>query len=276
MKVGYSTNAWGTVLSHWGATNNVNSAYYYSSGCLEDAAAGIAAAGFDSIEIFDGNLLDFEGKEADFKKLLDKNKVKLVAVYVAANFIYDEILDEELFRIKKAAAFAKKFGASHLVLGGGATRYTGIKESDYKKLAAGLDKVVDLAGTLGMTASYHPHMGSLVQSPEQIDKVMPYTKINFCPDTAHIVAGAGGNAKAPFEVIKKYADRIKYIHLKDITKDGMFCPLGVGVIDFKPIIDLIGKNDGKIYFTIECDGWKDSPAEGAKTTAAFLKKFGFV
>jgi inosose dehydratase len=269
MKVAYMTNAWGAVMAHCAAANNVNSAWYVSTGADSDAIAGIASAGYEQIEIFDGNLLAYEGREADFKKLLAGSKVSLLAVYCAANFIYDEVLPEELYKIQKAAAFAKQFGASQIALGGGATRSDGIKESDYQKLAAALDKVCDIAGGLGMTASYHPHMGSLVQSPEQLDKVMPHTRICLCPDTGHVVLGGGD----PVAIVKKYKDRIKYIHLKDVTPSGMFCPLGTGSIDFPAIVNILGRD---VLYAIECDGWNGNPSEGAKITAGYLKsKLGF-
>ncbi|MFP3041100.1 sugar phosphate isomerase/epimerase [Treponema primitia] len=267
MKVAYMTNAWGAVVAHCGAANNANGAYYLSTGADADAIAGIASAGYEQIEIFDGNLLAYEGREDVFQKLLSGNKVSLLAVYSAANFIYDDILPEELFRIKKAAAFAKKFGATQIALGGGATRFDGIKEGDYKKLAAALDKVCVIAEELGMTASYHPHMGSLVQSPEQLDKVMPHTGIPLCPDTGHVVLGGGD----PVAVVRKYADRIKYIHLKDVTGDGMFCPLGKGGIDFPSILDILRKKPTDVLYAIECDGWNGDPAEGARITREYLK-----
>ena len=267
MKVTYMTNAWGAVMAANSAPNNVNGAYYVSTGADADAIKGIAAAGYESVEIFDGNILAYEGRENEFEKLLTDNGVKLMAVYTAANFIYDEILPEELYRIKKMAEMGKRFGATQMALGGGATRYDGIREDDYAKLAAGLDKVCDLAEELGMEASFHPHMGSLVESPEQIDKVMSKTRINICPDCGHVVLGGG----VPLEITKKYADRIRYFHLKDITKDGMFCPLGEGTIDFAPIIETLKGKD--VLYAVECDGWSGDPAEGAKITYEYLKKF---
>jgi inosose dehydratase len=264
MKAAYMTNAWGAVMAHCGAANNVNSAYYVSTGADAEAVAGIASAGYERIEIFDGNLLAYEGREDRFKKLLDDHRVSLLAVYCAGGFIYDEILPEELFKIRKAAGMAKKFGASQIALGGGATRYDGVREGDYKKLAAALDKVCDMADELGMTASYHPHMGSLVESPEQLDKVMPHTRIWLCPDTGHVVLGGGD----PAAVVKKYADRIKYIHLKDVTSSGMFCPLGKGTIDFPALVSGLGKD---VLYAIECDGWDGDPQEGARITFDYLK-----
>jgi inosose dehydratase len=267
MKVAYMTNGWGAVMAHCAAANTVNGASYVSTGADAGAIAAIASAGYEQIEIFDGNLLAYEGREKEFGELLSVNRVSLLAVYSAANFIYDEILPEELFRIKKAAAFAKNFGATQIALGGGATRYDGIKEGDYKKLASALDKVCDIADELGMTASYHPHMGSLVQSPEQLDKVIPYTRICLCPDTGHVVLGGGD----PVAIVKKYTDRIKYIHLKDITKAGMFCPLGEGGIDFPSIVDILNKSNPDILYAVECDGWNGDPGRGAEITFNYLK-----
>ncbi|MDR1291795.1 MAG: sugar phosphate isomerase/epimerase [Clostridiales Family XIII bacterium] len=268
MDVAYMTNAWGAVVAHCAAANNVNGAYYLSTGGDAEAISEIAEAGFNQIEIFDGNLLAYEDRPGDFKRLLDDNGVGLLAVYSAANFIYDEILQEELYRIKKAAAFAAGLGATQLVLGGGATRYDGIREDDYKKLAAGLDKVCDIAEEAGVTASYHPHMGSLVENLGQLDKVAPYTRIALCPDMGHLVLGGSD----PIAVCQKYLDRIAYVHLKDVTKDGMFCPLGEGVIDFPALMDVLRSADRELIYAIECDGWYGDPRQGAKITYSYLKE----
>ena len=48
-------------------------------------------------------------------------------------------------------------------------------------------------------------MGSLVESPVQLDKVMPHTRIRLCPDLAHVKKGGGD----PLKVVKKYLDVYK-------------------------------------------------------------------
>ena len=269
MKVTYSTNAWGPVLGHWAAPNNVNAAYYRCAGDLKKALTDIAAAGYESVEIFDGDLLEYEGREDTLREMLKESGLSLKGVYVACNFIYDEILPEELDRLKKAALFAKQFGATEIALGGGAVRFDGIRESDYVKLGEALEKVRELADGIGMRASYHPHMGSLVESPEQLEKVLKWTQIALCPDCAHVKAGGGD----PLEIIRKYIDRIYYIHLKDITADGMFCPLGVGTIDFDPIMKELAASSIDVDLAIECDGWDKDAGEGARITADYLKKY---
>ncbi|MBQ3274559.1 MAG: TIM barrel protein [Christensenellaceae bacterium] len=271
MKVTYSTNAWGPVLAHWAAPNCVNAAYYRCDGDLGQALKDVSSAGFESVEIFDGDLLGFEGDSLKLAGMLKENSLKLKGVYIACNFIYDEILPEELDRVKRAASFARSLGATEIALGGGAIRFDGIRESDYVKLGEALNKVCEIAAELGMRASFHPHMGSLVESPEQLAKVLAHTDIKLCPDLAHVKLGGGD----PLEIVKKYIDRIEYIHLKDVTADGMFCPLGVGTLNIKAILDVLTDALQPIDYAIECDGWSGDPAEGAKITAEFLKEYGF-
>ena len=100
---------------------------------------------------------------------------------------------------------------------------------------------------------------------------MPHTRIKLCPDLAHVKKGGGD----PLEIIKKYLDRIEYIHLKDITDDGMFCPLSVGILDMDTIVETLKKAPHEIEIAIECDGWSGDPAEGARITADYLQKHGF-
>ena len=68
------------------------------------------------------------------------------------------------------------------------------------------------------------------------------------------------------EIVKKYLDRIYYIHLKDITEDGMFCPLGVGTIDFDPIMKTLADSKIDVEYAVECDGWSGDAGEGARIT----------
>ncbi len=263
MKVGYMTNAWGAVVGHCGGVTSIKDLYYLSTGDDEQAIKAISEAGFEYIEIFDGNLAAYEADQQKFSGILEKYGVKLFAVYTGADFIYDDVLEEEFFKMEQAAKMAKAFGAKHLCIGGGAVRSKGIQDADYEKLAKGLDKAMDLAADYGLIASYHPHLGTCVQSPDQLDKLMPLTKISLCPDCGHIAAGGGD----PVEVVRKYQDRIKYLHLKDY-KDGGFYPLGMGDINFKEIVSILyGKG---VDYTVEADGYAGSPEDAAKVSYRYL------
>lgn len=269
MKVAYSTNAWGACYAHAMAANNVNYAYYMTGGSELEAIDHIADAGFEQVEIFDGMLLKYEEDGSILEKKLQERSMELIGVYSAGSFIYDEILEEEFYKIERTLKIAKRHGARHLILGGGALRYDGIRKSDYEKLGNALNSLNTLAMKYEMIASYHPHMGSLIESPEQIDKLMELTDIALCPDCGHIKLGGGD----PLEITRKYIDRIRYFHLKGVDETGSFCGLARGLIDFDPILDLLSVHSN-VELCVEDDGTVADPTEEAKETAAYLQERG--
>lgn len=264
MRLAYQTNTWGGVVGHPAGVTSIKDLYYLANGSTEKALRDISAAGYEGFELFDGNLMQYEGREDELRRLMDELSLEMVGVYSGANFIFPEILDDELHRIETAARLASSFGAEHLVVGGGAVRASGIREEDHRLVGEGLEKVAGLAGRHGLRASFHPHLGTCVESPEQIGKAFEYTGIDFCPDTAHLEAGGGDSA----ELIRTYRDRIRYVHLKDY-EEGDFLPLGIGNMDLRRILDALEEIGYDAWITVELDSW-DDPMEGAQLSKKYL------
>lgn len=267
MKLGYQTNTWGGVVGHPAGVTSVKDLYYLANGSSEEALKDIAAAGYKGFEIFDGNLMQYKEREEEFKAMINDNALEFIGVYSGGNFIFPDILEEELLKLETVAAFAAKLGAKHLVVGGGAIRANGILERDYIDLAKALNRVAEIAVKYDLIPSYHPHLGSCVQAPEQLDILMPLTTINLCPDTAHIEAGGGD----PVEVIKKYVDRIKYVHLKDF-ENGEFLPLGEGHQKIDEVLKVLDEANYDGWITVELDSYPD-PKKGAEISRQFLSKY---
>lgn len=265
MKLGYQTNTWGGVVGHPAGVTSVKDLYYLANGSTEQALTDISNVGYKGFEVFDGNLMQYFDRKNDFQALMKAHSLEFIAVYSGANFIFSEILEEELLKIEKVAGFAAEMGASHLVVGGGAIRANGILESDYKALGEALNKVISIAEKYSLIPSYHPHLGTIVEAPDQLDRLMALTDIHLCPDTAHIEAG-GGN---PAEIIKKYADRIKYVHLKDYAA-GEFLPLGQGQQNYQEIMQVLKDNNYQGWITVELDSYAD-PKKGAQISKEYLK-----
>jgi inosose dehydratase len=265
MKLAYHTITWGGVVGHPAGVTSVKDLYYLANGSTEEALHDISEAGYEGFELFDGNLAQYAGRESELRDLTDGLGLQMVGVYSGANFIYLEILEDELSRIETAAQLAARHQAEHLVVGGGAVRAAGIREEDYRRLGEGLESVVALAGEAGLVASYHPHLGTCVESPEQLAKVFQYTGINFCPDTAHLEAGGGDSA----ELINTYGDRIQYVHLKDYA-DGDFLPLGRGGLDFSRIMSALNGIGYDGWIAVELDAYEGSPKEAAQVSKRFL------
>ncbi|WP_239751729.1 myo-inosose-2 dehydratase [Mammaliicoccus sp. H-M34] len=143
-------------------------------------------------------------------------------------------------------------------------------EKEWQLLVDGLEKLGKLAHEKDMEIVYHHHMGTGVQTTHEIDELMKKTSkdnVSLLYDTGHLVL----SGEDPIDIFNRHKDRIKHIHFKDVrqkvkevvdkdckcfldgVKDGMFTVPGDGVIDFKPILDLIYQSDYKGWIVVEAE-----------------------
>ena len=268
-KKAYQANCWGVLGGEPVGVTSIKDLFYRTFGDITRAIAEIGQAGYQAIEVFDGNLVQYEGKIDELRTSLNNSGVSLLAVYSGGNFIFPEILPEELWRIRKAADLAAELGAEHLVVGGGAKRSVAATDEDYARLGAALDQVADLAGERGLLAHYHPHLTTMAETPEQVRKVFSSSKIYFCPDTAHLFAAGGDPAK----LILEHASRIRYVHLKDFRREPFaFLPLGEGQLDMDAILQALVTIKYNGWIAVELDAYED-PKTGAEISMRYLQEF---
>jgi inosose dehydratase len=268
-KLAYHANCWGALGGNAVGVTSITQLTYRTFGDMERAVREIGEAGYTGTELFDGNLLDYGDRFEDFAAVLGSAGVRLVAVYSGGNFIFDDVLPEELARIERAAAAAAALGAEHLVVGGGAKRAAGRKPDDIKRLGAALEKVVAIARPKGLTAHYHPHLTTIVEGPAEVREVFAETSIDFCPDTAHLAA-AGGDIPT---LLQEHKDRISYVHLKGWQKEPFaFTPLDEGTLDMGAIVRTLQALGYDGWVTTELDSWPD-PKQAARQSLAFLHSF---
>jgi len=269
MRLGYHSITWGGVTGDATGVTSVKDLVYRVPGDMHRALRDIAAAGYAGVEMFDGNVLDFADRPDELRAVLAETGLTLVSVYTGANFVYSEILPDELYRVRRAAELARTFGAEQLVVGGGARRAEGTPESDYDRLAEALDTVTEIAEEHGLSACYHPHLSTIVESPDEVEKIFTRSRIGFCPDTAHLAAGGGD----PAALIRRYPDRIKHVHLKDLdTATTTFLPLGEGEIDFTDVLAAVREVGYDSWLVVELDSYDGDPAEAARISKTFLDK----
>lgn len=268
MKFAYETNAWGGVVGTPGAVTDLKSGFYETPGDVNRTLEAIAAAGYTGIELFDGNLLPYENSLDDFAAAVHANGLEVVGVYSGGHFIYPDAHEDELARFARSIRLAAGVGARHYVVGGGAVRSSARRDADYTVAGAFLDTIAEQAHAAGLIPSYHPHLGSLAQAPEQIESLFAATSIGLCADVAHIAAGGGD----PVAVINRYAERLVYVHLKDVdlsTKG--FMPLGEGDLELGPIVDAVIETGYDDWITVELDGYTGDQNAAAARSLQFLQ-----
>ncbi|MGG1220707.1 TIM barrel protein [Priestia endophytica] len=120
----------------------------------------------------------------------------------------------------------------------------------------------------GIRPVIHPHAGGYIEFEDEITKLMediPYETAGLCLDTGHLYY----SKMDPYLWIKDCANRLDYVHFKDINleiykevmnekirffdacKKGVMCPIGQGIIDYSSIHALLKEIDYHGYITIE-------------------------
>ncbi|HEY0803963.1 MAG TPA: sugar phosphate isomerase/epimerase [Pseudonocardiaceae bacterium] len=163
-------------------------------------------------------------------------------------------------------------GATTLVLAAdtGATGYDQRVELDdeaWRRLLANLDRIRDIAGERGITATLHPHVGTVVERSEDVTRVLDGSDIALCLDTGHLMIGGSDPAKLAAEV----PDRIAHTHLKDVdagmaalvrsgkitysaaVAEGMYRPLGEGDANIAAIITTLEAAGYDGWYVLEQD-----------------------
>jgi inosose dehydratase len=167
-----------------------------------------------------------------------------------------------------------------------------LDESGWKTLLGNLDRLTALAGRRGVRAVLHPHVGTMVERGEEVQRVLEGSGISLCLDTGHLLIGGTD----PAELTRQAPERIAHTHFKDVddtiaaqvrsgrltytegVQRGMYRPLGRGDVDFAAIISYLqGRGYGGWYVleqdTILIEEPRDEgPVKDVRASADYLRQ----
>ena len=195
---------------------------------------------------------------------------------------------------KKPEVLKKALEQSHSVQGQENTPVFGHKyvmnDQEWDIFCDGMNRLGKIAKEeYGIALTFHHHMGTVVQDPDEVERMMANTDpeyVSLLFDTGHFTyCGAD-----PLEMVTKYVDRIKHVHLKDIRPEvvekvkkenlsflqgvrmGTFTVPGDGCIDFEPIFKVLEENNYEGYMLVEAeqDPAKANPLEYAIKARKFI------
>ncbi len=244
---------------------------------FEQCVSEMALAGYEGCEI--GNKYP-----SDPKKLLEYLDIR--GLKIANRWFSSFILNKPFAEVEKDfrgnCSFLQAVGANRIGVSEQSYSIQGqmetpvfqskyvLNEEQWKKLCEGLNKLGKIAKEYGILMTFHHHMGTVVQTAEEIDKMMENTdsdSVFLLFDSGHL-AYCGEDYLA---VLKKYVSRIKHVHLKDIRGEvvanvkenklsflqgvrmGAFTVPGDGDIDFAPIFEVLDKADYKGWLLVEAE-----------------------
>lgn len=266
---------------------------------FEQCVSEMALAGYSGSEV--GN--KYPKDPAVLKKALELRGMEICNQWFSS-FLLTKPFEEVEKEFRAQLKFLKEMGAkvigaseqSYSVQGQLDTPVFGHKyvmnDEEWKRFCEGLNRLGKIAlGEYGISLTFHHHMGTVVQEAKEVEKMMEGTDpayVSLLFDTGHF-AYCGVD---PLEMVQKYVNRIKHVHLKDIRPEvvkevreknlsflegvrrGAFTVPGDGCIEFDPIFKVLEEAGYEGYMLVEAeqDPEKANPLEYAMKARAFIRE----
>lgn len=255
---------------------------------LEQLLAAAASIGFKGIEL--GNL--FPRDPRLLAPLLHAHGLALIGGWYGGDLLRRDA-DEEIAAMASHLDLLEACGASVMVFAETGSAVHGDRHSrldapprlsaaDWPILGARLDAVAAAVADRGLRFAYHHHLGTVVETAEDLERLLDATgpQVGLTLDTGH--AAYGGID--PVAVVARHRGRIAHVHCKDVRRArhaetlaarssfldgvlaGMFAAPGTGDLDFAPLAAALAESGyaGWIVVEAEQDPAHADPTEHAR------------
>ena len=265
---------------------------------FEQCVSEMALAGFKGCEI--GN--KYPSDAATLKKALDLRGLQICNRWFST-FLISKPFEETEKAFIKELEFLKALGAK--VIGASEQSYSiqgqsvpvfgeqrhVMNDSEWDMLCSGLNKLGKIAKDMGIKLTFHHHMGTVVQTAAEIERMMQNTD----PELFYLLFDSGHLAYCGEDyiaVLKKYANRVGHVHLKDIrsevvrkvhdeklsfldgVREGAFTVPGDGCVDFDSVFAILNEANYEGWMLVEAeqDPAKADPLEYAIMARNFIRE----
>ena len=280
---------------------------------LEGEPAGYAqvldemkATGYDGTELGDWGFMPTD--VTVLKKELQGRNLEMLGAFVPVNFSNPVNLAARTKTAVRIARLLAAVGTAPFIIlsdangknpirtqnAGRIRPDQGLSDDQWMVFAASLEHVArSVRDETQVRCVFHHHCAGFAETPAEIEKLLALTDpdlVGLCFDTGHYAFGGGD----PVEGIRKHASRIRHFHFKDHEPDiaaqarehqwdyfasvrnGIFCELGKGNVDFAAVIQELEKAGYDGWGVVEQDvlPGMGSPKESAARNRAYLRKLG--
>jgi len=225
---------------------------------LETCLAEGRQAGFDGFEL--GN--KFPRDPDQLRPILERHGLALVSGWYSARLL-ERTVEQEIQEVQGHLKLLKALGCKVMVVAETTNCIHGqrdiplskrprLEPGQWPEFGRRMTEFGEYLRGQGLGLAYHYHMGTVVETPEEIEQFMEHTgdAVGLLMDTGHLTF-AGGD---PVSVIRRWGSRINHVHCKDIrvdvfqrvkaadssflnaVVDGVFTVPGDGSIDFKAVL----------------------------------------
>jgi inosose dehydratase len=246
------------------------------------AISDISEVGFRGIQLRASAVKQFGDKPKELASLLERHKLTFVALSGGGPDASLN-LEQELTRQIGNANFLLRAGGLYLQMTDSARpKDRKPNAADFKSLGKLLTETGKRTRDIGVPMAYHNHMHSLGESPEEVDALMDASDpryVRLLLDVAHYAQGGGDPAQA----IRKYRDRILFLHIKDVEtvpagendQPYRFVELGRGRVDLAAVFSALKEIKFRGWAIVELDSVPDqkgTPKDSAIISRKYLEE----
>ena len=254
----------------------------------------IFRVGFCATEPGPGGFLP--GNPAELRALLGRHDLSLVGGFVPVTLHNRSRLKAVREVIQDAARALHAAGSDTLIVGivpgvGPSEERAVLDAAGWRTLASAVKDVEKLCADQGLTLAVHPRHGTMIQSEEEVNRLLDHTGASLCLDIGHLVVG-GADA---LRLTKRATGRVHHVHLKDVdatlaarvrhgkvgyrdaVRDGLYVPLGQGDAQVKAIIEHLESTGYSGWYVFEQDAVLEvEPASGKGPLESARKSYQFL
>jgi inosose dehydratase len=214
-------------------------------------------------------------------RTLDAHGLRCIGGFVTA-VVHDRARrDAELASVERQAAWLHAAGAELLVLAA-ATGRDGYEErrelsdAEWTTLFETLPLIEAIATAARLTVAVHPHVGTVIEQPRDVERLLARSHVGLCLDTGHVFVGGGD----PAGVARAAGRRVRHVHLKDAdaalsaavrerrlsyaaaVQQGLYRPLGDGDAGISQVLTELRSIGYDGWYVLEQDvALKDDTAD---------------
>jgi inosose dehydratase len=242
---------------------------------LERILADARDLGFEGIEL--GN--KFPRASALLKPLLDSFSLSLIGGWYSASLLRRSA-QEEIQAMSAHLSLLEEMGSSVFIIAETSNAVHGqrtsrlsdhptLEAADWEQFGGRLDAVANHVAAHGMRLAYHHHLGTVVETAEELECLFAATSesVGIVLDTGHAKYGHID----PMAVMTRHPERIAHVHCKDVRTArhrnllksgasfldgviaGMFTVPGDGDLDYEPFLSALSRIGYSGWIVVEAE-----------------------
>ncbi|MBA3324431.1 MAG: sugar phosphate isomerase/epimerase [Rhodobacteraceae bacterium] len=246
-------------------------------GSPDDLVGAIADGGYAGIEITDTMIGSYASRAGDFARRLHDAGLALVSFAFGSDGGFTERgqARADLDAARRWIDFAATFPGALVSMGSATVMSEGARDDKFAVAAEIYNRATEIGRTAGVTVAVHPssHHNTLLLTREDYDQIFGLLepRVGWVPDTGHILRGG----QAMGDTLAAHRDRIRYVHLKDVDRQGNWAMLGEGACDVPAVIAAVRQApdfNGWIVVEEESETAASDPDAAVRANRATLRR----